>query len=328
MNDKILTISIAAYNVEKYIRDTLDSLIVPEILSDIEVLVVDDGSTDSTYSIAKEYEDKYPNVFKAIHKDNGGYGSTVNYSIDNAHGKYFKLLDGDDWFDKDGFIKLINVLNKSSCDVVLTQFCKVYEDNKIVAIRFDEKQVGKEIRIGKFNFNAAVPMHAVTIKTDKLKESRVKLPEHMLYTDNIYAAQSFVHVDTIQCDNFVVYNYRQGVDGQSVSDRSLIEHIDESIKIAIDLTMFYADKVSHDMKSRNYIEMNIASTCVNAIVGILKMKPSKKALNMLKTFDKEIKELSNDIYMRMEKLDRKASQVLKFIRTTNYLLYWVFASKV
>ena len=93
---KVLTVSIAAYNMESYIRQTLNSLIVPEILEKIEVLVVDDGGTDGTLAIAKEYETKYPITFHAIHKENGGYGSVINKSIELATGKYFKQLDGDD----------------------------------------------------------------------------------------------------------------------------------------------------------------------------------------------------------------------------------------
>ena len=64
---KLLTISIAAYNVEEYIRNTLDSLIVPEILDKLEVFIVDDGGNDDTLQIAREYEAKYPETFHAVH---------------------------------------------------------------------------------------------------------------------------------------------------------------------------------------------------------------------------------------------------------------------
>ena len=94
--DKILTVSVAAYNVEKFIRNTLDSCIAEEIMTDLEVLVVDDGATDATAEIVREYEDKYPQTFRLIHKENGGYGTTVNRSMQEASGKYFRLLDGED----------------------------------------------------------------------------------------------------------------------------------------------------------------------------------------------------------------------------------------
>ena len=106
--EKILTVSIAAYNVQNYIKKTLDSLLVGKI-DDLEILVEDDGGTDNTINIVKEYEKKYPNVVKLIHKENGGYGSTINKSIEIASGRYFKQLDGDDWYDSENFTDFLNI---------------------------------------------------------------------------------------------------------------------------------------------------------------------------------------------------------------------------
>ena len=66
--EKTLSISIAAYNVEEFLKNTLDSLVAPEIMDDIEVLIIDDGSKDNTAAIGKEFVDKYPNSFKVISK--------------------------------------------------------------------------------------------------------------------------------------------------------------------------------------------------------------------------------------------------------------------
>ena len=97
---KILSVSIASYNVEKILSQTLDSCLVPEIMDKLEVIVVNDGSKDGTAAVAEEYVKKAPETFVLINKENGGYGSTVNAGIQAATGKYFRLLDGDDWFDK------------------------------------------------------------------------------------------------------------------------------------------------------------------------------------------------------------------------------------
>ena len=91
---KTLTISIAAYNVQKYIRQTLEFLIIPKIIDDLEIFVIDDGGQDETLSIAKEYADQYPDSIFPIHKENGRYGTVFNCAIQRASGKYFKLLDG------------------------------------------------------------------------------------------------------------------------------------------------------------------------------------------------------------------------------------------
>ena len=86
MKEKLLTVSIAAYNVEQYLRQALESLVVPEVMDEIEVLIVNDGSTDTTSAIGHEFEKKYPETFRVIDKENGGYGTTVNRSVSEARG--------------------------------------------------------------------------------------------------------------------------------------------------------------------------------------------------------------------------------------------------
>ena len=75
---KLLTVSIAAYHVEDYLRETLDSFLIPEVTDQLEVLIVNDGSSDRTEEIARRYESKYPNTYRLINKENGGHGSTIN----------------------------------------------------------------------------------------------------------------------------------------------------------------------------------------------------------------------------------------------------------
>ena len=94
MERAFLTIIVPAYNVEKYLEQCLDSLVNQTIIAH-KVIVVNDGSTDSTAEIAMEYQEKYPDTFRLINKENGGWGSTLNVGIKNAIGKYFKQLDGD-----------------------------------------------------------------------------------------------------------------------------------------------------------------------------------------------------------------------------------------
>ena len=126
---KILTISIAAYNVEQYIRQALNSIIDESVIDELEVFVVDDGGTDQTLEIAKEYAEKYPQSIIPVHKENGGYGTTVNYSIARATGKYFKLLDGDDWFDTEALCRLVKALRETDADIIYSPYKKIYYEN-------------------------------------------------------------------------------------------------------------------------------------------------------------------------------------------------------
>lgn len=89
--NKILTIIIPTYNMEKYLRRCLDSLIIDEEgMKQLEVLVINDGSKDSSSQIAHEYQDKYPDTYRVIDKENGNYGSCINIGLKEAKGKYVK----------------------------------------------------------------------------------------------------------------------------------------------------------------------------------------------------------------------------------------------
>ena len=104
---KVLTVLIPVYNTEKYIKRCLDSLLVPETLNDIEVIVVNDGSKDHSVEIVKTYVEKYPQTVVLIDKENGGHGSTINAGLKAAKGKYFRVLDSDDWFNTIEFVKFV-----------------------------------------------------------------------------------------------------------------------------------------------------------------------------------------------------------------------------
>ena len=118
---KLLTIIIPLYNVEKYIRKCIESIIVPqEYYNDLEVIIINDGTPDNSAIIAKEYESKYPEFIKVIDKENGGHGSTWNLGLQMAQGKYIRFLDSDDWFDKKNFITFLNKLRSSNSDLIFT----------------------------------------------------------------------------------------------------------------------------------------------------------------------------------------------------------------
>lgn len=102
--EKVLTVVIPSFNVEKYLRQTLESLRNEEILENVEVLIVDDGSTDDTAKIGREYEKRYPQTYRVISKTNGGHGSTINCGIEQSRGTFFKVVDGDDWVNTEALI--------------------------------------------------------------------------------------------------------------------------------------------------------------------------------------------------------------------------------
>ena len=121
--NKILTIVVPTYNMQDYLNRCLDSLIVvPELMGQLEVLVINDGSKDNSSVIGHEYEARYPNTFRVIDKENGNYGSCVNRGLAEAKGKYIKILDADDWFNTKEFEDYLRNLSTVEVDLVLTSY--------------------------------------------------------------------------------------------------------------------------------------------------------------------------------------------------------------
>ena len=133
MNKVKLSIVAAVYNLEKYLPRCLDAL-VNQTLQEIEILCVDDGSTDSAPQIIDEYAKKYPEKVKAFHKLNGGEFTTRNYGLERATGEYVTFVDTDDWVEPDWAEKLYNAAKENDADLAVCGFERIDLDTgKVVS---------------------------------------------------------------------------------------------------------------------------------------------------------------------------------------------------
>lgn len=126
MTDIKVSVIIPVYNVEKYLRQCLDS-VAAQTLKDIEVICVDDGSTDSSFEIVKEYAEK-DSRFIAVKQENGGAGAARNNGLRRAKGKYLSFLDSDDFFDENMLMEAYNCAENNKADFVVFASDQYNED--------------------------------------------------------------------------------------------------------------------------------------------------------------------------------------------------------
>ena len=221
---KTLTIVIPTYNMEKYLEKCLSSLVIsPELMESVEVLVINDGSTDSSGSIAHSFEDKYPSTFRVIDKSNGHYGSCVNRGLAEAVGKYIKVLDADDSFDNDNFREYVRFLGEVDADMVLNNFYWVDvngEKVRLVENRLKDRSVAPFTtrQAGRFTRND-LQMHTVAYLTENLRKIQYCQSEGVSYSDQEWVFTPLMTVKTIANFDRPLYLYLIGREGQSMSEK-------------------------------------------------------------------------------------------------------------
>lgn len=319
--EKILTISIAAYNVEQYLSQTLDSLLIKN-MNLLEVLIINDGSKDDTLKIAKEYEEKYPDAIKVIDKENGGYGSTINEGIKYATGKYFKQLDGDDWYQKENLNEICEILKKCEEDVVYTPYIKHFEkdDNETIKNIFEGENLKRyTIEEAITKFSGIVEMHSLMYKTELLRSNNIKIEEHCFYTDTEFAIYPLLYAKDIIALNKPIYIYRIGREGQSMSIEGKKKHYKDHIKVGQNILNKYK---TIDFKDNNNLEKYIKDFLIkflsSGIVNyFLLFKPTKEMYNEIQKYEEYIKNIDEEIYNQMEIYSGR----VKMIRNGNYYIY-------
>lgn len=236
---KLLTIAIPCYNSEKYMEHAIESVLHGG--SDVEILLIDDGSTDGTPKIIDDYAAKYPDLIRAIHQENKGHGGAVNTGLREATGHYFKVLDSDDWLDEDAFGRVLDELRalrleKKAVDMFLCNY--VYEKpsaNSHKVIRYTNVlpvgQVFSWSQVRRFKNSQNILMHAVIYRTKVLRDCKLHLPEHTFYVDNLFVYEPLPYVRSIYYMDLDLYYYFIGREDQSVNESVMIDRIDQQLLV-------------------------------------------------------------------------------------------------
>lgn len=209
-----LSIVALVYNLEKYLPRCLDAL-VNQTLQEIEILCVDDGSTDSAPQIVDDYAKRYPDKVKAFHKPNGGEFTTRNYGLERAKGEYVTFVDTDDYVSDDWAEKLYNAAKKYNADMAVCGFERIdLATNKVVS----KDMIGYGDCVKEINpkedfmvFINPAPWNKI-FKREKVKDLRFQ--NFRGFNDMIFLASSYSKIEKIAFVPEVLYHYFLRYDSQ------------------------------------------------------------------------------------------------------------------
>ncbi|HFI0782902.1 TPA: glycosyltransferase family 2 protein [Streptococcus suis] len=323
---KTLTIVIPSYNTEDFIDKSLPTFIDDRLFKFVEVLLINDGSTDNTSKICQQYVDKYPEYFKLINKENGGHGSVINIGLKLATGKYFKVVDGDDWVDTENLVKLVEYLNEINADVVLNTYYTINLENN------GEKKLQniplKDSHFYSFddvvdNLNQ-LQIHTLTIKTELMRENNVLVTEKCFYEDFQYSLFTVPYIESLIFYDFPVYNYLIGQKSQSVSNLSVFKNHNMLRKILFD-SILYNNRVRSILseKKREFFDRNISILAKQTYNAYLRNSNQAMSFDYFLEFDGLLKEESEYFYNEVS----NRFFYIKVLRLKNKLVF-EFLSKL
>lgn len=298
---KLISFVIPCYNSSQYMSHAIDSILSGG--EKVEIIIVNDGSKDNTLKIAKEYEKKYPTIIKVIDKENGGHGSSVNKGLELATGLYFKVVDSDDWVSEQSLQKVLNqieifVKEKQEVELLIANYVYEKEGNQRVIryLNLPQNKIFSWDDIKKFKPGEYLLMHSVFFKTKFLKETKLKLPEHTFYVDNIFVYKPLRKVKNMFYMNTDLYRYFIGREDQSVNESIMLTRIDQQIFVTKTMIEM-GSPLKHKLQNPKLCtyELHYLSIMMSICTILLKInntkedqKKRKELWNYLKNYDKKL----------------------------------------
>ncbi len=219
---KLLTVAIPCYNSQDYMEKCIRSLLPGG--QRVQIIIIDDGSRDASGTIADRYAEQYPGIVNVIHQENSGHGEGINQGIEYAAGKYFKVVDSDDWVSAD-FVQFLDTLEQcdrdGGIDLFVTNYYYEHADGKgnrsiCYANALPEYRIMGWEETNRFRLHQLLTIHSCTFRTELLRNHTNALPMHVFYEDNLMVYQALPFVRKLYYQNIDLYRYYIGRDGQSV----------------------------------------------------------------------------------------------------------------
>lgn len=225
---KLLTITVPCYNSQAYMEKCIESLLPGG--ERVEIIIINDGSKDGTGAIADRYASQYPNIVRVIHQENGGHGEGINQGLRHATGRYFKVVDSDDWMNNDfiTFLDQLEECSKEDVDLFITNYFYVHTDGK------RDRSIGYEnaLPVNKvftwsetksFRLHQMLTIHSCTFRTEAMRKCTQELPQHVFYEDNLMVYQTLPHVNKMYYMDINLYQYFIGRPDQSIQKNVMMQ---------------------------------------------------------------------------------------------------------
>ena len=308
---KLLSVTVPCYNSEAYMEHCVKTLLAGGEF--VEIIIVDDGSKDRTAEIADRLAAEHPSVIKAIHQENGGHGEAVNTGLSYATGKYFKVVDSDDWVNEKAYAEILSFLEtvvseNRELDMLISNF--VYEKESVKRKKvmkytraIPEKQFLTWDEIHGFTRGHYILMHSVIYRTQMLKDCGLKLPAHTFYVDNIFVYQPLPYVKSLYYLNVNFYRYFIGREDQSVNEKVMISRIDQQLrvnKLMIDMYDLLDKEQIPSEKLRHYM------------IQYLEIIMTVSSIMLIRAGEKEDLAKKKELWLYLKQKDRKIYRKLRY----------------
>lgn len=306
---KVLSVLIPTYNMEKYLARCLNSLLVESSEELLEVLVINDGSKDSSSKIAHSFAEKYPAVFRAIDKENGNYGSCINRGLKEATGKYVKVLDSDDYFERGNFDEFLKAISRIDVDMVLSDTLRILENGTVLRKDIFPIPPFQKLPFGPYQNLQELLMHCVAYRRQILVDMQYTQTEGISYTDTEWAFYPVSRVETIFYFDKPVYKYLLGRSGQTVDPKVFRKGLPQRMAISRRMVDFWESHQNE--KAQVYLDQYLLLRLQREYKRVLLEGGD---LSELLEFDRFVQEHSPKLYELLGKSTFGRREKIPFIR--------------
>lgn len=299
--DKVLTVCVPSYNVERYLDRCITTLTDLRDITRVEILIVNDGSKDQTPEIGAEFEKHYPGIVRVINKENGGHGSTINTALAQAKGKYFMVVDGDDWVDSRSLSDLLDEVKERrlDTDVLCTNYHEVDMGSGKATpwLQSEKPRYGVEQRFDELDVkNVYFTLANSMFKTDVLRKSGMKLQEHTFYVDVEYILFPIPFVQSAIFFDLYIYKYCRGNAEQSVHIPNMVNRYDHHERVMKRVLAYYSTQQMQE-KQRAYMKEILCKLLfTHYSLFMVYDKDKQRGYARGKDFDSFLKQTNKELY--------------------------------